>query len=90
MSSSDTNRTWRFLSNHTQVLLCIARDPEIRVRDIALSVGITERATQRLVSDLIEADTSSASASVGETATWSIPTSRCDMTPKPITRSVNS
>lgn len=55
MSSSDTNRTWRFLSNHTQVLLCIARDPEIRVRDIALSVGITERATQRLVSDLIEA-----------------------------------
>jgi DNA-binding MarR family transcriptional regulator len=37
------------------VLLCIARDPEIRVRDIAQMVGITERATQRIVSDLIDA-----------------------------------
>ena len=55
MSSSDGNHTWRFLSNHTQVLLCIARDPEIRVRDIAHMVGITERAAQRIVSDLIGA-----------------------------------
>ena len=55
MSSRDGNHTWRFLSNHTQVLLCIARDPEIRVRDIAQMVGITERATQRIVSDLIDA-----------------------------------
>jgi DNA-binding MarR family transcriptional regulator len=50
-----SNHTWRFLSNHTQVLLCIARDPEIRVRDIAQMVGITERAAQRIVADLIEA-----------------------------------
>ena len=54
MSSSDGGHTWRFLSNHTQVLLCIARDPEIRVRDIAQMVGITERAAQRIVADLIE------------------------------------
>jgi len=55
MSSSDHNgKTWRFLSNHTQVLLCLIRDPNARFRDIAESVGITERAAQRIVADLIE------------------------------------
>ncbi|HEV8461353.1 MAG TPA: winged helix-turn-helix domain-containing protein [Gaiellaceae bacterium] len=54
MSSSDNNKTWRFLSNHTQVLLCIQRDPESRFRDIAATVGITERAAQRIVADLID------------------------------------
>jgi len=47
-------KTWRFLSNHTQVLLCIRRDPNVRFRDIAQMVGITERAAQRIVADLIE------------------------------------
>jgi predicted transcriptional regulator len=47
-------KTWRFLSNHTQVLLCLHRDPNARFRDIAQSVGITERAAQRIVADLIE------------------------------------
>jgi DNA-binding MarR family transcriptional regulator len=37
------------------VLLCIAHDPDVRFRDIAQMVGITERATQRIVADLIEA-----------------------------------
>jgi predicted transcriptional regulator len=37
------------------VLLCIARDPEVRLRDVAVTVGITERAAQRIVADLIEA-----------------------------------
>jgi DNA-binding IclR family transcriptional regulator len=46
-------KTWHFLSNHTQVLLCIARDPDTRLRDIAETVGITERAAQRIVTDLI-------------------------------------
>jgi DNA-binding MarR family transcriptional regulator len=55
MSSNDTNHNWHFLSNHAQVLLCIARDPDVRFRDIAQLVGITERAAQRLVSDLIDA-----------------------------------
>ena len=54
MSSTDERKTWRFLSNHTQVLLCLHRDPNARFRDIAQSVGITERAAQRIVADLIE------------------------------------
>ena len=54
MSRSEENKTWRFLSNHTQVLLCIQRDPDVRFRDIAQRVGITERAAQRIVADLIE------------------------------------
>ena len=45
--------TWVFLSNHAHVLLCIARDADYRTRDIAEQVGITERAAQRIVSDLI-------------------------------------
>jgi hypothetical protein len=44
---------WGFLTNHAHVLLCIARDPQIRARDIAGQVGITERATQRILADLI-------------------------------------
>ncbi|HWQ01274.1 MAG TPA: winged helix-turn-helix domain-containing protein [Gaiellaceae bacterium] len=55
MSSTENEHTWRFLSNHTQVLLCISRDPNMRFRDIAQIVGITERATQRIVADLIDA-----------------------------------
>ena len=43
---------WTFLSNHAHVLLCIAREPEIRLRDVAVRVGITERAVQRIVADL--------------------------------------
>jgi len=53
-SPDDNNKTWRFLSNHTQVLLCLHRDPDARFRDIAQNVGITERAAQRIVADLIE------------------------------------
>ncbi len=44
---------WTFLSNHAHVLLCIARDPDARVRDIAEVVGITERAAHRILADLI-------------------------------------
>jgi DNA-binding MarR family transcriptional regulator len=47
-------KPWRFVTNHTQVLLCIARDPNVRMRAIAESVGITERAAQRIVRDLTE------------------------------------
>ena len=53
-NSEDERKAWRFLSNHTQVLLCLHRDPNARFRDIAESVGITERAAQRIVADLIE------------------------------------
>ena len=46
-------RRWTFLTNHGHVLLCIAQQSDVRVRDIAQIVGITERATQQIVSDLI-------------------------------------
>ena len=45
---------WTFLSNHSHVLLCIAREPELRLREVAHRVGITERAVQRIVADLEE------------------------------------
>jgi predicted transcriptional regulator len=56
MSSESPERAgWTFLTNHTQVLLCIDRDPGVRLRDVAAEIGITERAVQRIVRDLVEA-----------------------------------
>ena len=49
---SATVPTWTFLSNHVHVLLLIARDPEVTLREVADSIGITERAVQRIVTDL--------------------------------------
>ncbi|WP_210478958.1 winged helix-turn-helix domain-containing protein [Naasia sp. SYSU D00948] len=46
---------WTFLTNHARVLLCVARDPGIRLRDVSERVGITERAAQRIVAELAEA-----------------------------------
>lgn len=43
---------WTFLTNHAHVLFCLAKDPEIRLRDVADRVGITERAVQRIVTEL--------------------------------------
>lgn len=45
--------TWTFLTNYGHVLVCITRDPGIRGRDIAARVGITERAAQAIVADLV-------------------------------------
>ena len=47
--------SWTFLTNHAHVLICIARDPEVRMRDVANLVGVTERAVQRIVAELEEA-----------------------------------
>ena len=47
--------SWTFLTNHARVLLCISRDPGIRLRDIASSVGITERSSYAIVQDLAAA-----------------------------------
>ena len=55
MSSPDRPKAWTFLTNHAQVLLCLAETPDIRLRDVAEHIGITERATQRILADLIEA-----------------------------------
>ena len=55
MSSGQDGKPWRFVTSHTQVLLCLARNPEIRIRDVAQATGITERAAQRIIADLVEA-----------------------------------
>ena len=44
---------WTFLSNHGHVMICLARDPDSRLRDVAAQVGITERAVQGIVADLV-------------------------------------
>ncbi len=46
---------WTFLSNHAHVLVCLGTDPEMRVREMALRVGITERAITRILTELEEA-----------------------------------
>lgn len=51
----ESPRIWSFLTNHAQVLLCIAHDPGIRLREIGDAVGITERAAHRIVSELADA-----------------------------------
>jgi len=45
---------WTYLTNHSHVLICLAREPELRLRDVAERVGITERAVQRIVTELEE------------------------------------
>src|SRR5579884_2705888 len=53
--AESTAPAWTFLTNHAQVLVCIARDPGIRLRDIGERVGITERAVHRIVGELADA-----------------------------------
>ena len=49
-----SNGRWTFLSNHGHVLVSLARDPDARMREVAEAVGITERAVQQIVHDLVE------------------------------------
>ena len=53
--AENTARGWTFLTNHAQVLVCIAHDPGIRLREIGGQVGITERAAHRIVVELADA-----------------------------------
>jgi DNA-binding transcriptional regulator PaaX len=54
IETAGTSRsTWFVLTNHGNVLLCVARDPTIRISEIARSVGIGERAAQKIVADLV-------------------------------------
>ena len=53
--AQDATPSWSFLTNHALVLLCIAQDPAIRLREIGDTIGITERAAHRIVSDLVAA-----------------------------------
>jgi DNA-binding Lrp family transcriptional regulator len=50
----ETTRRWKFLTNHAQVLACIAHDPGVLLREISERVGITERAAHRIVTDLVD------------------------------------
>jgi hypothetical protein len=47
--------SWSFLTNHAQVLVCLANDPDARLREVGSTVGITERAAHRIVGDLVAA-----------------------------------
>ena len=47
--------SWTFLTNHARVLLCVAHDPGVRLRDIAGSLDITERSAFGIITDLVEA-----------------------------------
>ena len=49
---SDSSPQWTYLSNHAHVLVCLARDPELRLRDVARLVGLTERGVSRILSEL--------------------------------------
>ena len=53
--TQEPSRAWSFLTNHAQVLVCIAQDPAIRLREIGDAVGITERAAHRIVVELVTA-----------------------------------
>jgi DNA-binding MarR family transcriptional regulator len=55
MTSDKNAPTWSFLTNHAGVLLCIANDPGIRLREIGDKIGITERAAHRIVGELADA-----------------------------------
>lgn len=55
MPTSSTPRSWTFLTNHAHVLLAIASSPDVRVRDLAQLVGVTERTAIQIIDDL-EAD----------------------------------
>ncbi|MCW8880003.1 MAG: winged helix-turn-helix domain-containing protein [Kangiellaceae bacterium] len=50
------SKHWTFFSNHAHVLICLVKDPEVKLRDVAQDVGITERAVQRIVAELEEAE----------------------------------
>jgi Winged helix-turn-helix DNA-binding len=53
-SVSAAGSGWDFLTNHAHVLLCVADDPGIRLRDIAAAVGITERGAHKILSELVD------------------------------------
>jgi hypothetical protein len=53
--SGNTDHVWRFVTNHAHVLACIAEDPTMRLKDIAATVGITERSAAQIVTDLEQA-----------------------------------
>ena len=80
--------SWTFLTNHARVLLCVANDPGMRLRDIAASLDITERSAFGILTDLVGPGTWSKRRMAAATATTSRRTSRCPNSPAGITPSV--
>ena len=54
-ASNETSQTWTFLSNHAHVLVCVAKNPDVRLSEVAALVGIRERTVHRIVHELIDA-----------------------------------
>ena len=54
MENESKRPSWTFLTNHALVLLCIAKDNHARIRDLAVSTNVTERAVQRIIAELEE------------------------------------
>jgi predicted transcriptional regulator len=54
MTEATATHRWKFLTNHAQVLACIAHDPGVLLREISERVGITERAAHRIVTELAD------------------------------------
>jgi hypothetical protein len=53
-ASESITKQWTFLNNHAHVLICLARNPDAVLRDVSQWVGITERATQKIIKDLVD------------------------------------
>lgn len=51
--AADSQHGWTFLTNHMHVLVVLSRDPELRIRDMSEQIGITQRAVQRILAELI-------------------------------------
>ncbi len=54
-TTGDSEHQWTLLTNHGRILLIIARDQELRIRDVALAAGVTERRAQSIIVDLEQA-----------------------------------
>ena len=52
MTDAAKKTHWTFLTNHSHVIICLVRDPQLRVRDLASEIGITERAVLRILAEL--------------------------------------
>jgi DNA-binding IclR family transcriptional regulator len=54
-ASAEASQTWTFLSNHAHVLVCVAKNPDVRLSEVAALVGVRERTVHRIVHELIDA-----------------------------------
>ncbi len=53
---ASTSSNWSFLTNHLHVILCLHREEETTVRNLAICIGVTERSVQRILNELVESE----------------------------------